>query len=623
MTTVTERDDAVLVTAALAGDTTAVGDIYERYADRVYSFCLSRLRNSEQAADATHETFVRAAQRLSSLRQPRKLRSWLFAIARNQIVDQARQRDRSTSLEAVGDVSADLPDHDTDLVAAESAQLLWDAAGSLQERDLDLLELQLRQGLEGEALADALGVTTSHLHVLQSRMKDRVEKALGSLLIARHGREDCDRLQDLLGVWDGRFTLEVRSQVTRHVQSCDICRQTQAAVLVPGRFLGVLPLVVAPIALKARTAAAMEQALGITAAGVAPDASSVGAHVSTITPITALSAWQWREDGFPLPRQRHGGRSAVWWFSLAAGLLIVVGLAVTAISQWGGSPDTDVASVAGPPATPTADASGPTPDPDPLIVAPAEPTATPINTASPTSQPATTATSMPSPSPTATLQPTATPTSTPRPTSVPAATTVPLTPGSIRVDTTQRDLGFSTSRTLSLTNPGQLPATWTATADAPFSVTPAGEVAGGGAGSLIVSFDPAGLSEGLHQEVVTMSWASGSATINVTAEVDRTPPEVTRVSQRGSACTGDAIEMVVLVRDDPDIAGVAVDWTSSDGTFGRGSLTQTGGGGWIGNIGPIARRGTVTGVATATDFAGNTGTATTTFTVNTCLGFSS
>ena len=226
---------------ALAGDRTAVAAIYDRYANRIHSFCVSRLRNAEQAADATHETFVKAATRLATLREPAKLRAWLFAIARNQIVDEARRRARTASLEAAGDVHADFPDHDTDLLASDSAHLLWDAAGSLQDRDLDLLELQLRHGLDGTDLADALGVTTGHLHVLQSRMKDRMEKALGSLLIARYGRQDCHQLHQLLVGWDGRFTLDVRSKVTRHVESCDVCTQTRSAVLVPGRFLGVLP----------------------------------------------------------------------------------------------------------------------------------------------------------------------------------------------------------------------------------------------------------------------------------------------------------------------------------------------------------------------------------------------
>ncbi len=634
MDIVTERQDAVLVTAALAGDATAVGEIYERYADRVYSFCLSRLRNGEQAADATHETFVRAAQRLDSLREPRKLRSWLFAIARNQIVDQARQRERSTSLEAAGDVTADLPDHDADLMAADSAQLLWEAAGSLQDRDLDLLELQLRQGLEGEDLADAMGVTTSHLHVLQSRMKDRIEKALGSLLIARHGRDDCERLSQLLEAWDGRFTLDVRSQVTRHIKSCEVCTETQAAVLVPGRYLGVLPLVAAPVALRARTAAAMEQALGMTgpistsSASKPASGSDHGGDVSHITPARNVREWSWRDDGFPMGGESVSRRSALWWLSLAAGLLIVIGLAITAATQLGGGDEAEVASEAAPPASPTSEpAIGATAEPDPAIVpATPEPTATTVPTTIPTPIPQPTPTAVPTstPEPTSTPAPVPVSTSTPVPvpTSTSTATPVPLTPGSIQVSSTIVDLAYGTAATVTLSNPGDLPVAWTATTGSPFSVAPAGEVNGGDNAPFTVSFDPTRLREGTYQDVVTISWSSGSATVNVSAQVDRTAPEVIRVSQPGQACTRSPIAMAVLVRDDPDIASVVVNWTSSDSSSGSSSLSPAGGGSFTGDIGPINRRSTVTAVATATDLAGNTGTGTTTFSVTACLGFS-
>ena len=99
-------------------------------------------------------------------------------------------------------MAADLPDTDNSLLQNELQQLVWDAADALQTRDRQLLELQM-QGLDGEELAEALGVKISHVHVLSSRMRDRMEKAVGSLLIARLGREDCDKLDELLSDWDG------------------------------------------------------------------------------------------------------------------------------------------------------------------------------------------------------------------------------------------------------------------------------------------------------------------------------------------------------------------------------------------------------------------------------------
>jgi Sigma-70 region 2 len=64
------RDDTELVRAATAGDRGAFAAIYDRYADRLHDFCWSVLRDRHEAADATQDTFVVAAERLGQLRDP-------------------------------------------------------------------------------------------------------------------------------------------------------------------------------------------------------------------------------------------------------------------------------------------------------------------------------------------------------------------------------------------------------------------------------------------------------------------------------------------------------------------------------------------------------------------------
>ena len=190
------KSDADLVLMARQGDQAAIGEIYDRYADRLFGFAFSMLRDREEAADAVHDVILRSSQKLDQLRDPTKLRPWLFSIARNEVTSRARQRSRRDHRE-IPDMADYLPDSDNSLIQDELQQLVWDAADGLQTRDRQLLELQM-QGLEGEELAQALGVKVSHVHVLSSRMRDRMEKAVGSLLIARLGREDCDKLGALL-----------------------------------------------------------------------------------------------------------------------------------------------------------------------------------------------------------------------------------------------------------------------------------------------------------------------------------------------------------------------------------------------------------------------------------------
>ena len=64
-----------------AGDQAAFAELYREYAERLFGFCVVLLRDRDEAADATHDTFVLAAQKVHQLRDPERLRPWLFAKA--------------------------------------------------------------------------------------------------------------------------------------------------------------------------------------------------------------------------------------------------------------------------------------------------------------------------------------------------------------------------------------------------------------------------------------------------------------------------------------------------------------------------------------------------------------
>lgn len=242
--------DAELVTAFRAGDQTAFAGIYDRYADRVYTYCLTMLRDPNGASDASHDAFLTAAGRLDQLKDPEKLRPWLFAIARNEVRAKGRHRARATSGKEEPETRVDEGDLATGVQRDELRALVWQAVDGLGERDQELMALHLTEGLEGADLAEAMGVEMSHLDVLVSRMKGRVEKALGAVLIARLGSDDCDELQRVLGDWGGRFDPEVRARVTQHIGGCVICQERRAFLIAPANVLPEIMVVAAPARLR-------------------------------------------------------------------------------------------------------------------------------------------------------------------------------------------------------------------------------------------------------------------------------------------------------------------------------------------------------------------------------------
>ena len=73
-----------IVASIVAGDPNGLALAYGQYADPLYKFCRSVLGDPADAADAVQDTFVVAAAKLGGLRDPGRLRPWLFAVARNE-----------------------------------------------------------------------------------------------------------------------------------------------------------------------------------------------------------------------------------------------------------------------------------------------------------------------------------------------------------------------------------------------------------------------------------------------------------------------------------------------------------------------------------------------------------
>jgi RNA polymerase sigma factor (sigma-70 family) len=192
------RNDAELVRAATAGDRGAFAAIYDRYADRLHDFCWSVLRDRDEAADATQDTFLVAAERLGQLRDPERLRPWLYAVARSRALRRARARTRLAPEEDMTDLPDTASGPEQAAQRADLRDLVWNAAAGLSERDRALLDLHLRHGLEGADLGQAIGVEPAHAYVLLNRLRDQVERSLGALLVARLGRVDCPELATIL-----------------------------------------------------------------------------------------------------------------------------------------------------------------------------------------------------------------------------------------------------------------------------------------------------------------------------------------------------------------------------------------------------------------------------------------
>lgn len=120
-----ESDVSGLVADARRGDEPAFTELYRRYADRVYRFCLFRVSRPADAEDLMQQTFVRAIEALPRYEERGlPFGAWLFRIARNAVTDFQRASRDHVDLDALTLVGADPSiEDDTDGLAERDSLL--------------------------------------------------------------------------------------------------------------------------------------------------------------------------------------------------------------------------------------------------------------------------------------------------------------------------------------------------------------------------------------------------------------------------------------------------------------------------------------------------------------------
>jgi RNA polymerase sigma factor (sigma-70 family) len=177
---VDERDTTDLGRAAAAGDHVAFGELYRRHARAVGTTVASRLSGTDDRADAVQETFVKAWQRLDSLRDPEQFLPWLYAIARNTATTYGRSKTRHRADELTDTTPVASADASPDDLA--SAAHLLDAArragARLSQRDATVLSMAIDFEFGLAEIAAALGVTENNAGVILHRARQRLRKEL-------------------------------------------------------------------------------------------------------------------------------------------------------------------------------------------------------------------------------------------------------------------------------------------------------------------------------------------------------------------------------------------------------------------------------------------------------------
>ena len=166
--------DLRLVERARAGDERAFAELVDRYGGAVISLCYASTLNAAEAEDLAQEVFVAAWRGLARFRGDAAFSTWLFALARNACIDQARRRAVRPQLAEAREPAADPVDE----APRETARAIFAAAAELSVPLRQALLLRDVQGLSYEEIARLqdvpVGTVRSRLAAARAEVVRRV-----------------------------------------------------------------------------------------------------------------------------------------------------------------------------------------------------------------------------------------------------------------------------------------------------------------------------------------------------------------------------------------------------------------------------------------------------------------
>lgn len=177
-----KEDEVSIIKKAVKGDASAFGALYDHYHAMIYRFVMIKVGRREEAEDITHQVFLSAWQNVRTYRhRGYPFSSWLYQIARNQVIDHYRARKGDVSIDKVDpEAFAVAIDHAGDLGTKFALEKVRTAVAKLKPDYQDVIILRFVEDYSLKETARALRKTEGAIKLMQHRAIRELKKALGS-----------------------------------------------------------------------------------------------------------------------------------------------------------------------------------------------------------------------------------------------------------------------------------------------------------------------------------------------------------------------------------------------------------------------------------------------------------
>ena len=179
-----KNDDVQLIQRVLEGDDTAFSALVRKYQRSVHALAWRKIGDFHIAEDITQDTFLKAYQKLSTLKEPQSFASWLYVITTNHCKAWLRKnRSWAQSLEDTSSAQVEKATYsgyiieENERVTEETQrEVVKKLLAKLQESDRTVITLHYLGGMTYEEISNFLGVSEATIRNRLYRARRRLKK---------------------------------------------------------------------------------------------------------------------------------------------------------------------------------------------------------------------------------------------------------------------------------------------------------------------------------------------------------------------------------------------------------------------------------------------------------------
>ena len=179
-----EKDDAQLIRSILAGDDTAFTILVEKYQKSVHTLAWRKIDDFHHAQEITQDTFLKAYQNLSTLRDPNLFAGWLYVIANRLCIEWLRKQ--KPAMQSLEDTRMDIVEQlsytqylseQRETAAAEHCyQIVKQLLEKLPERERTVVSLHYLGEMTTKEIGNFLDVSVNTIHSWLFRARKRLQR---------------------------------------------------------------------------------------------------------------------------------------------------------------------------------------------------------------------------------------------------------------------------------------------------------------------------------------------------------------------------------------------------------------------------------------------------------------